>query len=89
VAASALRVLITDVAHQPRIRQLARVVLAELASTPDDTGTLTAEQVKVTQSPVKLRFGDLQREPATLREILRGIVNKLPDEHVMRAISLT
>jgi hypothetical protein len=93
VAGSALRLLISDIAHQPRIRELAREVLAELATTPDENGlvtvSLSAEQMKVTHTAVKLLFDDLQREQAAEIEILRRILNKLPDEHTMRAITLS
>jgi|SRR5271166_6868889 len=92
VTASALRLLISDEAHQPQIRRLAREVLDELASEPDENGlltvSLTPEQMKITHSSVKLLLDDLQREQADLRAILRGILQKLPDEHTMRAIVL-
>jgi hypothetical protein len=92
VAASAIRLFISDEAHQPRIRQLAREVLSELDGEPDAYGVVTvslsAAGMKVTYSAVRLLFDDLQREQADEREILRGILDKLPDEHSMRAISL-
>ena len=92
MAASALRLLISDEAHQPQIRRLAREVLDELAYEPDQKGlvtvSLTPEQMKITHSSVKLLLDDLQREQADLRAILRGILQKLPDEHTMRAIVL-
>jgi hypothetical protein len=92
VAASALRLLISDEAHEPDIRRLAREVLAELEPLPDDNGVLTValtpQQMKITYSAVKLLFNDLQREEADEIEILRNILEKLPDEHVMRAITL-
>ncbi len=52
------------------------------------TVTLTPQQMKITHSAVRLLFNDLQREQADEREILRAILEKLPDEHVMRAIEL-
>jgi hypothetical protein len=92
VAASAIRLFISDEAHQPRIRELARDVLAELEREPDEYGVLTvslsAAGMKITYGAVRLLFNDLQREQADEREILRGILEKLPDEHSMRAISL-
>jgi hypothetical protein len=92
VAASALRLLISDEAHEPEIRRLARDVLARLESEPDSRGTLTlalgAGQMKITFSAVRLLLNDLQREQAAEREILRAILDKLPDEHTMRAIEL-
>ena len=92
VAAGALRLLISDEAHEPQIRQLAREVLTSLAATADERGKLTVplspEQMKITHTAVKLLLDDLQRGQADEREILRRVVGKLPDEHTMRAITL-
>jgi hypothetical protein len=91
-AASALRLLISDEAHEPEIRRLARDVLARLKLEPDSRGTLSlalgAGQMKITHSAVRLLLNDLQREQASEREILWGILDKLPDEHTMRSIEL-
>ena len=92
VAASALRLLISDEAHEPQIRGLARAVLGALEGAPDERGllriTLEAQQMKITHSAVRLLMNDLQRGQADEREILRAILEKLPDEHTMRAITL-
>jgi hypothetical protein len=92
VAARALRLLISDEAHAGHIRELARAVIAELEQAPNEQGVLTVtlapQQMKITHSAVRLLFNDLQREQADEREILRAILEKLPDEHVMRAIEL-
>jgi len=92
VAAEALRLLISDEAHQPQIRGLAREVLVELEAQPDAEGRLTVtlapEQMKIAHSAVRLLFDDSRREQASEREILRGILDKLPDEHTMRSIVL-
>ncbi len=91
-AVSAMRLLISDEAHQPRIRELAREVIDGLQGTPDDAGKLSVsldpEQMKIIHSAVGLLFNDLQREQAGEREILRGILNKLPDKHTIRAIEI-
>jgi hypothetical protein len=92
VAASALRLLIADEAGEHVIRGLARVVLEELAE-PVPAGqhltvALTPPQMKITHSAVKLLLNDLQREQAEERELLRAILQKLPDEHTMRAIQI-
>jgi hypothetical protein len=93
VAASALRLLISDEAHEPKIRALAREVLAALEQLPDERGVLTVslapEQMKITHSAVRLLLNDLQREQAGERELLHQILAKLPDEHVMRAIVIS
>lgn len=92
VAASAMRLFIDDEAHEPRIRELTRGVIAGLRGTPDGEGRLTVsldpEQMKITHSAVALLFNDTTREQAEEREILRGILNKLPDEHSIRAIAI-
>jgi hypothetical protein len=92
VAASALRLLISDEAHEPEIRRLARDVLAGLEGPRNEQGVLTVslepQQMKITFSAVRLLLNDLQRGQAPEREILRQILDKLPDEHTMRAIEL-
>ena len=92
MAAGALHLFISDEAHEPQIRRLAREVLAELEGKPATEGSLTVsltpEQMKITHSAVRLLLDDLQREQASEREILRAILDKLPDEHTMRAIML-
>ncbi len=92
VAASALRLLISDEAHEPQIRSLARGVLAALEASADARGvlsvSLTPQQMKITHSAVRLLLNDLQREQADERAILHAILEKLPDEHVMRAIAI-
>jgi hypothetical protein len=91
-ATHALRLLISDEAHEPQIRRLAREVLAGLDETPDERGVLTValapQQMKITHSAVGLLLDDLQREQASQRQILRRILEKLPDEHTMRAIEI-
>ena len=93
VAASALRLLISDEAHEPDIRALAREVIAELEHQPDERGVLTATleppQMKILHSAVKLLLNDLGREQEDERALLRGILEKLPDEHTMRAIRIS
>lgn len=92
VAASALRLLISDEAHEPQIRRLAREVIAGLDGPANEQGLTTVslepQQMKITFSAVRLLLNDLQREQASEREILRRILDKLPDEHTMRAIKL-
>ena len=92
VTASALRLLISDEAHEPEIRRLAREVLASLQDAPGELGVLSVPlspaQMKITHAAVRLRLNDLQREQASEREILRAILDKLPDEHAIRAIEL-
>ena len=90
VAASALRLLISDEAHQPDLRRLAREVLAALEVAPPDgealSVPLSAPQMKITYTAVRLLLNDLQREQDAERQILWRIVEKLPDEHAIRAI---
>jgi len=92
VTATALRLLISDEAHQPDIRRLAREVIAELEEQPAQSGilsvALTPQQMKITHGAVRLLLNDLQREQAEERGILHSILDKLPDEHAIRAIQL-
>lgn len=92
VAASAVRLLISDETHQPTIRALAREVLAGLEGEPDQHGrltvTLTPQQMKIAHTAVHLLLDDLGRELPDERAILRRILEKLPDEHTLRAIAL-
>jgi len=92
MAAHALRLLISDEAHEPDIRRLAREVIAGLEQPPDAQGALvvalTPQQMKITHSALRLLLKDLQREQADESEVLRDILDKLPDEHTMRAIEL-
>ena len=92
VAASALRLYLSDLAHQPVIRRLAREVLDSLAAAPAGGRTaleLTPPQMKITHSALSLLLKDLTHEQADERAQLRAILDKLPDEHTMRAILLS
>jgi hypothetical protein len=92
VAAGALKLLIADEAHQQKIRDLARRVLAGLEETPAAgrllTLSLSSQEMKITHTAVRLLLNDLQRGQAAQRRILWQILNKLPDEHAIRAISM-
>jgi hypothetical protein len=93
IATRALHLLIADEAHAPDIRALARAVLALLETTPTAGAQtlnvpLTAPQMKITHSAVKLLLDDTQREQDAERKLLWSILGKLPDEHSLRAIEL-
>jgi hypothetical protein len=109
LAASALRLLISDEAHQQQIRSLARAVLGRLPAEPSGLEGLTpparerdqplgeerilsvplsAPEMKITHTAVRMLLTDLQREQDDERQILWRIIDKLPDEHVIRAITL-
>ncbi len=92
LTASALRLLVSDEAHEPQIRGLARDVLEALEGSPDERGiltlTLAPQQMKITHTALRLLLDDTQRDQASEREILHRILEKLPDEHTMRAIIL-
>jgi len=92
MTAHALRLLISDEAQEPDIRRLAREVIASLEQPADAEGMLTVAlapaQMKITHSALRLLLNDLQREQEDERAILRAILEKLPDEHTMRAIVL-
>jgi hypothetical protein len=90
--ATALNLLIADERHKPPIRPLAREVLASLETPANEAGIvsvpLSAQQMKITHTAVKVAFDDTQREQAHERDAFRRILEKLPDEHTMRAIEL-
>ena len=90
VAARALNLLLSDEAHQPTIRDLARRVLAGLSEAPGEGGTLTLplspQEMKIIHTAVRLLLNDLQREQDEQRQILWRILEKLPDEHAIRAV---
>lgn len=92
VTASALRLLISDEAHERAIRAYARGVLDALAGEPDVSGALTVElsasQLKIAHTAVKLLHDDLGREQADERRVLARVLAKLPDEHAIRAITI-
>ncbi|HEV2944693.1 MAG TPA: hypothetical protein VGX26_06245 [Solirubrobacteraceae bacterium] len=92
VAATALKLLISDEAHEQQIRGLAREVLAQLDGQPDEHGiltvTLSSRQMKITHTALRSLYRDLGREQAGEVKRLHTILEKLPDEHVMRAITL-
>jgi hypothetical protein len=92
VCVKSLRLLISDEAHQPTIRGLAREVLAGLEVAPDARGSLTvalaAQQMKITHTALRVLFDDLTRSEAAEIDVIRGILDKLPDEHTMRAITI-
>lgn len=90
VAASALRLLISGEAHEPEIRKIARAVLAETEREPPAGQplviALTPPGMKITHTAVKLLLDDLRRGQADEQRVLRQILDKLPDEHAIRAI---
>lgn len=93
-AVTALRLLISDGAHQGDIRRLAREVLAELEPALEEDGeahatlsvALSAPQMKITYTALRLLLDDLSREQAEEMQVLHAILGKLPDEHSIRAI---
>ncbi len=101
IAARALHLLIADEAHAPDIRALARAVLALLGESDGagegqaapEFGTmlpvpLTAPQMKITHTAVKLLLDDTQRDQEDERRLLWAILERLPDEHSIRAIEI-
>lgn len=90
--ARAVRLLISDEAHEPTIRAIARELLASLEAKPDAQGKLTVplspEQMKIAHTSAHLLLDDTQREQSGERELLRRVLGKLPDEHTIRAIEL-
>jgi hypothetical protein len=96
LAARALHLLISDEAHQPLIRRLAREVLAELAEGPRSSDAsaaassvaLSAPQMKILHTSLRLLANDLSHGQQGERALVRDLLQKLPDEHSIRAIEL-
>lgn len=103
IAGRALRLLISDEAHETGIRGIARQVLSLLKEGPGGAGgveeaasarpgtlsvPLTGPQMKIVHSAVRLQLLDSQRGQQDERTLLREILAKLPDEHAIRAIEL-
>lgn len=92
IATRALHLLISDEAHEPDIRALAREVIELLGAGSAGAATvtvpLTAPQMKIAHTAVRLLLLDTQRDQEAERQLLRAILDKLPDEHALRAIEL-
>ncbi len=92
VLSSALGGLIDDMAHVHEIRNLARGVLEQLPAVvgADDSVrvSLTEGELKVTDTALRLLVDDLGRDQAGERHVAQRILEKLPDEHSIRAITL-
>lgn len=90
LAAQAVRLLISDEAHEPDIRKIAREALSEIEREPAAgehlVVALTPPAMKITHTAVKLLLDDLRRDQADEQRVLRAILDKLPDEHAIRAI---
>jgi hypothetical protein len=50
---------------------------------------LTAAQLKVTWTALKIYFDDLGREEHDVRSVVGQVLEKLPNEHEVRAIDLS
>ena len=112
IAVRALHLLISDEAHEPGIRALARESI-DLLETPSKGGEpaatqagergeadaaragqatatvpLTAPQMKILHTAARLMLLDTQRDQEDERELLRSILDKLPDDHAIRAIEI-
>jgi hypothetical protein len=58
---------------------------------PDETAfrlELTAAQLKVTWTALKIYFDDLGHEEHDVREVVGQVLKRLPGEHDIRAIDL-
>ena len=76
LTATALRLLISDEAHEPQIRQLARDVLAGLEGAPDEQPgvlslSLASRQMKITHTALRALYVDLGREQAGAEDAAR------------------
>jgi hypothetical protein len=94
IAVRALHLLISDEAHEPDIRAYARAAIAAIELAGGGAGAeakavpLTAPQMKIVHTAVHLLLLDTQRDQEAERQLLWSILEKLPDEHALRAIEL-
>ncbi len=92
VLTSAMQVVISSEAHEPQIRALARGVLDRLeeARAPGTVRSvpLSPGEMKITYTALRLALDDTVREQSAERDVLRRLLDKLPDEHAIRAIQL-
>jgi hypothetical protein len=92
ITIQALHLLISDEAHEADIRGYARGAIASIESAGGGDGTatvpLTAPQMKIVHTAVRLLLLDTQRDQESERQLLWSILQKLPDEHALRAIEL-
>jgi hypothetical protein len=50
--------------------------------------SLTAAQLKIVHTALKSLFDDLGHEESDVKQVVAAVLDKLPDEHDMRAIDL-
>jgi hypothetical protein len=50
--------------------------------------SLTAAQLKIVHTALKSLFDDLGHEESDVKQVVASVLDKLPDEHDMRAIDL-
>jgi hypothetical protein len=90
----ALRLLQDDMAHTPVVRRPARRVLNRVETADEPTPeeplvlALDAPELKVLHTALRILYDDLGREDADERSRVGGQIDKLPDEHAIRAIEL-
>jgi hypothetical protein len=90
ILTQAVRLLISSEAHEPQIRALARAVLERLEEPSDPVRNvpLSAGEMKITYTALRLALDDTVREQGAERDVLWRLLDKLPDEHAIRAIQL-
>jgi hypothetical protein len=49
---------------------------------------LTAAQLKIVHTALKSLYDDLGHEEGDVKDVVAGVLDKLPDEHDIRAINL-
>lgn len=90
----ALRLLLGDMAHTPVVRRPARRVLGRIESAGAPTAeqpialALDAPELKVVHTALHILYDDLGREDAEERSRVGVLLDRLPDEHAIRAIAL-
>lgn len=92
IVVTALRLLIDDMAHTPAVRHPAGRVVDRLtgvpAEAPATTLALDPPELKVTHTALRILRDDLGHDEADELRVVRALLDKLPDEHSIRAIEL-
>jgi hypothetical protein len=92
IVATALRLLIDDMAHTPAVRHPAGRVLDRVTALPAEAPAsalpLDPAELKVTHTALHILRDDLGHDEADELRVVRTLLDKLPDEHAIRAIVL-
>jgi hypothetical protein len=93
VTRTALRSLRANFGHDEHdVQQVVRAALAKLPESGGESGVhwleLTPAQLKITYTALRSLLDDFGHDEHELHRAIREVIDKLPDEHAIRAIDL-